>query len=133
MTIECDPTKHYDLEACLKYNSQEGFTLSDVTEIIAVWEGEYDGGSWEWLLKLKSPGRHEEYEKYALLVGWCDYTGWDCQSGAKSWISYSLDSVFESRAPHEAELRRQAAEGRILTIEERTEIPDSFGQEEGGE
>jgi hypothetical protein len=43
-------------------------------------EGEYPGplsmgdGEFAWLLKLKN-------SKWATVLGWHDYTGWDCQSG----------------------------------------------------
>lgn len=70
----------YDLPACLNYNEQPGFGLADVVEILAVFEGENDSFEWRWILKL-SKGR------FALLKGGCDYSGWDCQSGADSEIT----------------------------------------------
>lgn len=63
-----------DLQSCLQYNPQ-GFALRDIEKVLAVYEGENDGEDWSWILKLKD-GR------IALLVGGCDYTGWDCQSSA---------------------------------------------------
>lgn len=59
-----------DLIGCLNYNSQEGFDLPDIAEVLAVVEGEHDGASWHWILKLNNG-------TFAYLVGGCDYTGWD--------------------------------------------------------
>ena len=69
----------YDLSACLEYNCQPGFTEADIERVLAVVEGEPDGDSWHWILRL-SDGRH------VYLSGWCDFTGWDCQSAARSVV-----------------------------------------------
>lgn len=66
--------------------STESFGIDDVDEIIAAEEGENDGDSWLGVFKLKD-GR------YAMLDAWCDYTGWDCQSGGTSRVASSLDSL----------------------------------------
>lgn len=69
----------YDLGACLEYNGQGAFQLSDIEKVLAVVEGERDGADWHWILKLKAPVNKM---RYVYLVGGCDYTGWDCQSWA---------------------------------------------------
>lgn len=73
MEMEMD----YDLTACLEYNPQEGYTVDDIAEVLAVWEGQNDGDFWRWILRLND-GR------FVFLDGGCDYTGWDCQSEATS-------------------------------------------------
>lgn len=65
----------YDLEGCLEYNPQDGFTVDDIQKILAVWEGERDEADWHWVLKLTD-------NRFVYLRGGCDYTGWDCQSWA---------------------------------------------------
>jgi hypothetical protein len=64
-----------DLEACLENNPQKEFSLSDIERVLAVFEGQNDEEDWAWVLRMKD-GR------YFYLEGWCDYTGWDCRSGA---------------------------------------------------
>lgn len=63
----------YDLSACLTYNDI-GIKEEDIASVLAEWEGEHDGDDYRWVVALKD-GR------YGFIQGWCDYTGWDCQSG----------------------------------------------------
>jgi hypothetical protein len=65
----------WDLDACLD-NNDIGISPSDITAILAVWEGENDEDDWRWIVQLTDG-------QFALIQGWCDYTGWDCQSGAR--------------------------------------------------
>jgi hypothetical protein len=65
-----------DLASCLQYNEQP-FGVDDIKQVLAVWDGEHDGDHYRWILEMKD-GR------YMYLNGWCDYTGWDCQSEAYS-------------------------------------------------
>ena len=62
------------------------FGITDVNEIIAISEGENDGEPWIGVFKLNN-GR------FAFLTAWCDYTGWDCQSGGDSYQNDSLASL----------------------------------------
>ena len=78
----------YDLEACLRFNPQDNFNIDDIHVVIAVWEGQNDVDSWRWILRLNTG-------KYAFLVGWCDYTGWDCRSGADSLLADSPSVALE--------------------------------------
>lgn len=63
-----------DLWYALDYNQPSNFTKDDVIDILAEVPGENDELSWWWILQLKD-------NRFALLEAWCDYTGWDCQSG----------------------------------------------------
>lgn len=76
----------YDLRACLEYNPQDGFTVEDIENVLAVWEGHNDGDDWRWILKLKD-GR------FVFLQGGCDYTGWDCQSWATSEFADTAENA----------------------------------------
>ena len=67
----------YDLYACLIENKQEDFNVNDIEKVLAVYEGYNEGDSWHWVLELKT-------NTFVYLTGWCDYTGWDCQSDAWS-------------------------------------------------
>jgi hypothetical protein len=104
----------YDLLACLDYNPQP-FGPGSIERVVAVWQGENDGDSWRWVILL-TDGR------YAYLKGWCDYTGWDCQSGAASGFFEDPDTAIRLGVPGDpdgddvkAELRRQIAEGKEKT------------------
>lgn len=72
----------WDLEAALFYNEPKDFHIVDVLKVLAFIEGERDGESWFWVLKLNK-------ERFVCLEGWCDYTGWDCQSN----IIYSISDT----------------------------------------
>jgi hypothetical protein len=74
----------YDLVACLEYNPQD-FKVEDIEKVLAVIEGEYDGADWHWLLQVKRGRPDRPYFETYYLTGGCDYTGWDCQSGATSF------------------------------------------------
>ncbi len=73
----------WNLAECLDYNPQ-GFTIEQVARVAAVIEGEHEGPDWHWVLELKGG-------QWAYLVGGCDYTGWDCQSGA--WSKVVPDAI----------------------------------------
>lgn len=67
----------YDLQACLEYNPQAGYTVEEIAKVCAVIEGERDEASWHWILLLNdAPGR-DVSGRYVYLTGSCDYTGWD--------------------------------------------------------
>lgn len=62
-----------DLEYCA---NDAGFTdnLTDVAYGLATVFGANEESNWHWLLAMKDG-------TYAYATGWCDYTGWSCQSG----------------------------------------------------
>lgn len=55
------------------------FKFSDIKKIIFSKEGFNDGDHWQLVVQLKN-------RKYGWLNAWCDYSGWDCQSGGNSDI-----------------------------------------------
>lgn len=61
-----------DLASALGENRTE--LSSQITRVILALEGEHDGPHYFWWVELGNG-------KFALIDGWCDYTGWDCQSG----------------------------------------------------
>jgi len=64
----------YDLSSCIEFNAAP-FSITDIVEVMLLKEGERDSGAWEWIITLNNR------DKY-FIQGSCDYTGWDCQSGA---------------------------------------------------
>lgn len=62
------------------------FNIEDVEEIIALEEGENDGDSWVGVFKLKNG-------YYGYVDAWCDYTGWDCQSGGDSGVASTFEEL----------------------------------------
>ena len=63
-----------DLWTALDIHPPKAFNTDDIVQIIAEVPGENDEFSWWWLLRLTN-------HKFALVSAWCDFTGWDCQSG----------------------------------------------------
>ncbi len=64
-----------DLQAAYEENAGSfPFGIEEVATVLLLQEGERDGEEWTWRVTLND-GR------VFLVVGWCDYTGWDCRSG----------------------------------------------------
>ena len=76
-------TEDYDWKAAFCYAD---FTIDQVEEVIAFYEGCNDGESWSIVVKL-TDGR------FGYVDAWCDYTGWDCQSGGSSGIKNTLEDL----------------------------------------
>lgn len=74
-----------DLVSYLECN-QDIFTLEDVANIHAEVPGHNDEDNWYWIIELKD-GR------FTLTSAWCDYTGWDCQSGGSSQIASTAEDA----------------------------------------
>lgn len=72
----------YDLEAACEENS---IPFSDIQEELLEITGENDEFSWHWIVRTD--------EGFAYITGWCDYTGWDCQSGAERFDASDMLSV----------------------------------------
>lgn len=68
------PADSYDLIACMHYNPAP-FDWTEIVRVRLVQRGENEGQPWEWLVDLN------DYRRF-YVIGSCDYTGWDCQSGA---------------------------------------------------
>lgn len=62
------------------------FNCSDVSEVYAFQEGWNDGDDWLCVGRLSSG-------VYFFLTAWCDYTGWDCQSGGQAFVSEDLERL----------------------------------------
>jgi hypothetical protein len=60
--------------------------IGDVVDVVATSEGVNDETSWIGAFLLKD-GRH------LFLSAWCDYTGWDCQSGCDMQVASDLASL----------------------------------------
>lgn len=115
-----DALKNYDWEEVFKAEyatpewvngsahkgTGEAFTRDDVAEIIASEEGENDGASWIMLGRLND-GR------YFFIEASCDYTGWGCQEGGRSFCAET----------------RELIEQFGMTLEERTRL--RLAKEEG--
>ncbi len=78
------------VECCLGagYVSKDHISVTDVKNVIAADEGYNDGDSWVAIVETKD-GR------FAYVEAWCDYTGWDCQSGGRIWVSDTLDNLLQ--------------------------------------
>jgi hypothetical protein len=63
-----------DIWSALECNSPSHFHVEEVESIEAEVPGANDELSWWWILQLTN-------DRYILVAGWCDYTGWGCQSG----------------------------------------------------
>jgi len=62
------------------------FGFDDIKEILHIEDGMNDEEDWIAVFSLKD-GR------YVYVEAGCDYTGWDCQAGGRSWISKELNSL----------------------------------------
>lgn len=64
------------LALAIEYNSRyDGVGPADqeVTNLVMVQQGEHDGDAWIWRVTFIDGTTW-------MAKGWCDYTGWDCQS-----------------------------------------------------
>ncbi len=75
----------YDLEEYLRYN-EDIYKLEDIANIHAEVPGHNDEDYWYWIIELMD-GR------FVITGAWCDYTGWDCQSGGDSHIAASAEDA----------------------------------------
>lgn len=94
-----------NLSASLGYSgSLDHFTRDDVVEILAISDGENDGPDWLIAVRLYD-GR------FAFLCGWCDYTGWDCQSNASCVLAATRDDLVRYALTDEARDRLRLVVG----------------------
>lgn len=73
----------YDWKEALGFAA---FKAEDILNIIAHDEGYNDGESWVLVAELND-GR------FGYVDAWCDYTGWDCQSGGSSEITNTFEEL----------------------------------------
>ena len=73
-----------DMQSYYEYNGKDfdEFKFEDIEHLLACIPGENDGFNWHWIVRLKNG-------KYGYVTAWCDYTGWDCQSGGSVHIANS--------------------------------------------
>lgn len=67
----------YDLACCIGYHIDE-LQFANFSDVTCLKEGANDESDWHWKVTLAS-GR------ILVIIGGCDYTGWDCQS----WGDYT--------------------------------------------
>lgn len=60
----------YDLNAAIEFNLHGELSTDDISDVLATVSGANDEDDWFWVLAM-SDGR------FAMVQGWCDYTGWD--------------------------------------------------------
>jgi hypothetical protein len=72
-----------DLAYACEYNDLGPLADHRLAGLLMLQQGERDEGEWVWLVTVDD-GTHW------LATGWCDYTGWDCQSGLE-WEPYTSD------------------------------------------
>jgi len=77
-----------DLVDAVSNNPGCGLTLSQIdgATVALMLEGGNDGPSWHWLVSLPDGS-------WAYVAGWCDYTGWDCRSGAEAHLAENRDAA----------------------------------------
>lgn len=94
-----------DLESYLTFNS-DIYSMEDITNIHAEVPGHNDEDNWYWVIELKD-GR------FVLTSAWCDYTGWDCQSGGESQVANSAEEA-AVLAPEQEEYTRREIQRNLL-------------------
>jgi len=74
---------------CANYNGNStGISVNDIVQVIASDEGAHDVENWLGVFRLLD-GR------CIFVTAWCDYTGWDCQSGGQIWVAEDLESLVQ--------------------------------------
>ena len=75
-----------DLIDYLRFNTDPLLTLENIANIHAEVAGHNDEDHWFWVIELKDGA-------FLLTNAWCDYTGWDCQSGGTSEATESAEAA----------------------------------------
>lgn len=76
LAAEIDEVKRLpdgDLGYAMEYHPC-GFSVNEIENVLATIPGHNDEDSWHWVVVLSD-------KRFFYMTGWCDYTGWDCQSG----------------------------------------------------
>lgn len=79
-------------------NNEERFALEHIVAVHAEVPGHNDEWDWYWVLELITG-------QFTLTKAWCDYSGWDCQSGGESVFENTAEDA-AMRAPEEEYGRR---------------------------
>ena len=73
---------NYDLRSACEYNNIDS---SDLVDVLLEITGENDEADWHWIVTTTSG--------FAYISGGCDYTGWDCQSGAERFDAATQEAA----------------------------------------
>lgn len=73
---------NYDLQSACNENAID---MSDLVDVLLEVAGENNEASWHWIVKTAAG--------FAYISGWCDYTGWDCQSGAERFDAATQEAA----------------------------------------
>jgi len=101
-----------------------GGRLDDIDVIVAEVVGENDELSWYWILQMKDGS-------FSWAEGSCDYTGWDCQSGAQ--ITDGFETPEEAIKDLEISNDPRKSIREVLLKQIKEEIPFALYQEEESE
>ena len=96
-----------DLRYAIMNNGLTEFSEDEILDIIVEVPGENDELSWWWILKLTK-------DRYALLSGWCDYTGWDCRSGLSVLGLYETALLAAKDAPFKEESSQRYIRNNLI-------------------
>lgn len=116
----------YDVEAALRENPQDGYTVIDIKKVWAAVNDSADNDypDYAWVIEFVKPVGPNG-ETFALLEGSHDYTGWDCQSGASTAFANStrqavglLDS--DGKNPGSFEMFRSELLKQINSVKQET-------------
>ena len=73
---------NYDLRSACEYNNIDS---SDLVDVLLEITGENVEADWHWIVTTTSG--------FAYISGGCDYTGWDCQSGAERFDAATQEAA----------------------------------------
>lgn len=119
-----DKLKGYDNDdiAYAFGENELGARLADIDVIVAEVVGENDELSWYWILQMKDGS-------FSWSEGWCDYTGWDCQSGAQITDGFvTPEEAIKDLEAQTNDSRKSIPEVLLKQIKE--EIPFALYQEQ---
>lgn len=96
-----------DIWYALDNNATKMFQPEQIEDIVAEVPGQNDEFNWWWILKLG-------IDKYVLVSGWCDYTGWDCQSGVTEYGIFNSPMLAAEAAPDIEEYSNRAIKPNLV-------------------
>ena len=116
----------WDLATCLYHNDVDfptakdlRLTIMDIVKVRAVWVGENDGDNWRWIIQVDKASPLYALTRYVLLVGGCDYTGWDCQSWAGAKVAKSpIDAAKQALDDPYGDKRKDVVDSLLLQLKE---------------
>lgn len=109
--MELEELQEYNWDAALGFAN---FSFDEIKRIVAADEGYNDGDSWVLVVELNNG-------KYGYVNAWCDYTGWDCQSGGSSAVSDTFEHL--QRFELTSSIRRRLN----MVLEDLDSTPTQYG------